>query len=408
MKKNVILILFFIIPMYASSYNFKVDNIYYNIINSSEKTVEVTNDGSIDAYTYEGDIVIPSTVTYNGITYTVTQIGHNAFDQCSKVTSVIIPNTVTSIGYNAFRYSGGRIIAIPESVKSIEWGVLEGTRKTAIIIPSTTRLIEGGIGSGFLSHASDVYCYSDSVISAGYSTSEKKDFIEATLHVPASAIEKYRATVPWCYFGTIKALPTFVTITMNQYGSATFCSEYPLDFTAVYGLKAYTATGYNNEREVVTMTRVNTAKREIGLFLKGNQGTYDIPIIESSADNMLNLLVGTLKEIEVDQYSGTGGSRLANYKYTILAGDTEPQFYQFEENSTLSAGKAYLQLPISWLYTTVNAIRYRFDDEEDTTDIPEFKSEEQNTVIAYDLMGRRVKHPQKGSLYIINGKKVVY
>lgn len=402
--------------MYASSYNFKVDNILYTI--RSGNTVEVSGNGTTNGYPvheYIGDIIIPSSVTYNGTTYSVTRIGASAFDRCSKLTSVIIPNSVTEIGGYAFRgCSRLSTVAIPESVRSIEYDAFSEAGTSTIIIPSTSKMAEEGAaglgGSNCFSNNSvkNVYCYCSSLVNAGASAFKSDNVANATLHVPADAIEEYKATVPWSYFGTIKPLPPFVTITMNKYGSATFCSEYPLDFTAVYGLKAYTATGYNNEREVVTMTRVNTAKRRTGLFLKGNQGTYDIPTIESSADNMLNLLVGTLKEIEVDQYSGTGSSRLANYKYTILAGDTEPQFYQFEENSTLSAGKAYLQLPILWLPVTVNAIRYRFDDEEDTTDIPEFKSEEQNTVIAYDLMGRRVKHPQKGSLYIINGKKVVY
>lgn len=49
-----------------------------------------------------GNLSIPSSVTHNGTTYTVTEIGQYAFWTCAGLTSVIIPNTVTSIQNGAF------------------------------------------------------------------------------------------------------------------------------------------------------------------------------------------------------------------------------------------------------------------------------------------------------------------
>lgn len=66
-----------------------------------------------------GALTIPSTVTYNSTTYTVTGIGNSAFSGCSGLTSVIIPNTVTSIGDNAFYYCDITSVTIPSSVTSI-------------------------------------------------------------------------------------------------------------------------------------------------------------------------------------------------------------------------------------------------------------------------------------------------
>ena len=52
-----------------------------------------------------GNLTIPSSVTYNGTTYTVESIEN--FTNCAGLTSVTIPNTVTSIGTGSFAYCSG-------------------------------------------------------------------------------------------------------------------------------------------------------------------------------------------------------------------------------------------------------------------------------------------------------------
>lgn len=61
----------------ASAHDFNVDGIYYNITSSTDLTVEVSYRGSSSSYysnEYRGAVTIPSTVTYNGNTYSVTII----------------------------------------------------------------------------------------------------------------------------------------------------------------------------------------------------------------------------------------------------------------------------------------------------------------------------------------------
>ena len=81
--------------------------LYFNI-NSDTASVSVTYPGSYfyspyDGYTRPtGDLVIPSSVTYNGTTYQITIIDRYAFYYCHLLTSVTIPNSITSIGSYAF------------------------------------------------------------------------------------------------------------------------------------------------------------------------------------------------------------------------------------------------------------------------------------------------------------------
>ena len=77
-----------------------IDGIYYNL-DSWSGTAEVTRESS-GSPSYSGSISIPGNISYGGTTYSVTSIGNGAFDTCSGLTSITIPNSVTSIGDWAF------------------------------------------------------------------------------------------------------------------------------------------------------------------------------------------------------------------------------------------------------------------------------------------------------------------
>ena len=86
------------------AHDFEVDGVFYN--KTSDNTVDVTYKGYYyDSYSneYAGDVVIPSSVDYNGTTYSVTSIGYAAFYKCESLKSIEIPNSVTTIGEWAFR-----------------------------------------------------------------------------------------------------------------------------------------------------------------------------------------------------------------------------------------------------------------------------------------------------------------
>ena len=116
-----------------------IDGITYDL-NETNLTAEVIYD---DDY-YSGSIVIPKSVKYYAKSYTVTSIGVGAFEDCTNLTSITIPNSVISIGGGAF-YGCTRLtsLTIPNSVTSIGIGAFYGcTRLTSMTIPNSVTSME--------------------------------------------------------------------------------------------------------------------------------------------------------------------------------------------------------------------------------------------------------------------------
>ena len=110
---------------YDFSYTHQGKTLYYEILAGGTNTLAVTYySETADLNNHvSGDVVIPSSVEHNNVTYSVTSIGDSAFYDCSGLTSVSIPNSVTSIGEKAFyRCSGLTSVTIPSSVVYIRSG----------------------------------------------------------------------------------------------------------------------------------------------------------------------------------------------------------------------------------------------------------------------------------------------
>ncbi len=122
----------------AYAYDCYVNGIYYNL-DRTTKTASVTYQSSANYYadntsTYQGSIVIPSSFTFSGISYTVTSIGDHAFIYCYYLTYVVIPSTITSIESNAFSScSSLTSMTIPNSVTSIGNSAFYGSRNLSSV-----------------------------------------------------------------------------------------------------------------------------------------------------------------------------------------------------------------------------------------------------------------------------------
>jgi hypothetical protein len=151
---------------FSATYNGKT--IYYKITSSANKTVEVTDDRNpnLSVYSpYTGAVTIPSTVTYNGTTYTVTGIGAGAFSESNGLTSVSMPNTITYIGQAAFAFNATstcspnfNTVTIPNSVETIADYAFYNTKITTAYIGFRVDEI-GDYAFKHEDNVPNVYCY---------------------------------------------------------------------------------------------------------------------------------------------------------------------------------------------------------------------------------------------------------
>ncbi len=96
------------LPFKAFAYDFMVDGIAYNF-NDDGTSVSVTYTEMWSENNYSGLTTadIPPSVIYDGNTYDVTSISDRAFQYCSTLASITIPNTVTYVGRDSFGYCNG-------------------------------------------------------------------------------------------------------------------------------------------------------------------------------------------------------------------------------------------------------------------------------------------------------------
>lgn len=98
--------------------NFASGNINYEVVieNESVKEVAVLSPQSSEITS----ATIPASVTYGGVSYTVTSIGHRAFANCTNLRSISLPKTIIWIGAYSFkRCTSLATVTIPVSVISI-------------------------------------------------------------------------------------------------------------------------------------------------------------------------------------------------------------------------------------------------------------------------------------------------
>lgn len=122
------------LPAVASAQYFESDGIVYGI--TSEQTVEVLSNYYLHNAPYSGSIVIPQTVEYDGITYTVTALAEDAFYDCGNVTSLTLSPTIRSIGRQCFRNCTFTTLQLPDSLRRIDEGAFLLSSISSLHLPA--------------------------------------------------------------------------------------------------------------------------------------------------------------------------------------------------------------------------------------------------------------------------------
>ena len=158
LQRNVLILFSLFVSIYAYAYDFKSNGLCYNILDN--RNVELTWEELNKPYV--GDIVIPETVLFEGVTYNVSRIGsfsflniyshsgssYNWYDN-TELKSVTIPQTVESIGSYAFANCKSiETVVFPNRLKTIEFAAFRHCSLLSyVFIPQGLSLIEDAVFS---------------------------------------------------------------------------------------------------------------------------------------------------------------------------------------------------------------------------------------------------------------------
>ena len=262
------------------------------IVDTENKVYDSRNNCNAIIETASNKLVVGCKATI--IPNSVVNIGKDAFYYCSKLTSITIPNSVSTIESYAFNRC--------DSLKSITIG--SGvTNIASLAFYSNPNL-------------SDVYCLAVNVPTTSTSAFYTENVNHATLHVPVSSIEEYKATKPWNYFGNIVPLQNIDEPSDGEKPEEELHNNHFVinDIETRAGQSVMFPVEMNNEVEVVAF-QCDVYLPE-GVTLQTKNGKYDITLDENrkddhsvtsalQADGSVRIIVASLTNSIFSETSGT-------------------------------------------------------------------------------------------------------
>ncbi len=185
------------------------------------------------------------------------------------------------------------------------------------------------------------------------------------------------------------------TLTVGSAGWSTLMLGY--NATIPEGAKCYAVQKIKNEYAMLQEI-TGTVPSNTPIIVEAEQNSYDFVYTDEECDMIEdNMLKGTLftKNINIKSYVlAVGSDGTVGLHIATLNQDNGTAFMN-------NANKVYLPKRTE---NSSNVLRFGFQGTTDINNI-ETAPQKENGII-YDLLGRPVKHVEKG-LYIINGKKVI-
>ena len=219
-----------------------------------------------------------------------------------------------------------------------------------------------------------------------------------TFHAGNANNKYYMSDNQNTYLFKLKEVPYYNTVRFQTPATADgndYATVYlPFAYNVPAGATAYTASVGDG---VMTLSPVEggvVAKNQAVVMVaptSSQLGTVEVtPATTVGVTDANNALKGTVNETETP----TGA-------YVLNGGSGSIGFYPYRATN-LPKGRAYIELPSS----TAPALHFLFEGE--TTGVSSIENAASDVeAVYYDLSGRRVKNPVKGSFYISNGKKVI-
>lgn len=170
------------------------------------------------------ELVLPDTIWHDSIPYPLVSLGDGAFEfcvnmtrivlpkglrsigasafwRCEKLVDIVIPDSVTTIGNNAFRECNSlRSLVVPPGVTVIpETFVCDCHNLTSLTLPAGITQV-GNSAFYDCSSLTKLFCEAPTPPTVGSYVFARMDATRATIYVPYTSIDAYRAAEGWKSF----------------------------------------------------------------------------------------------------------------------------------------------------------------------------------------------------------------
>lgn len=259
-----------------------VEGINYNLYTDT-KTAGVTKSN------VTGDIVIPEKITVDGVDYSVTSIGNEAFRECKALTSVAMPS-VTSIGQEAFEYCSNLTSVDMPLVTSIGTYAFYACPITHLSLPATLTRIANGcfVGTREITLAATTPATLGTDVFGKY----------IVIRVPESAVNTYRTAAGWSNY-------------KDQILSMSDSTDYNV-----------TVTAQEKESGLLNVLGQNNLSKVVSLKVTGTINSYDIMVIRNKMTYLryLDLTDANIVANDFEYYTGchTEDNVIGSYMFAYL------------------------------------------------------------------------------------------